>query len=385
MRLYEFQAKKIFREEGIPTPQGGVASTSEETEEIATRIMGAVAIKAQVLVGGRGLAGGIRFANDPEDAKRKAKEVLNSHIKGEKVQRLLVEEKIGIRDELYAGVTIDQDARTPVVVATSEGGVDIEAAAERFPERIVKKNIDIFRGLGDYEARGIAKRIGLDQQIARSFTGILKILYRIFKKYDAELVEINPLALSTEATLVAVDAKLNIDPRSLFRHRDIVSDADREIHLPTHGPIYRELRASEAGLSSYFELSGNLGIISDGAGTGMLTLDLVKDFGGDPANFCELGALGDPESMRRAVEVVLSNPNIEVLLVSLIGGLTRMDYMAEGIANYIREKGSRVPVVVRMTGTLEEEGRRILGEVGVDSYTDLYKTVQEAVRLAGGR
>ena len=384
MKLFEFQAKRIFREEGIPIPRGRVVTSAGEAEEVARELGGPVALKSQVLVGGRGLAGGVKFAESPLEARKLTESMFASEIR-EEVRKILVEEKIPIRSEFYAGVTIDQEARTPTVIATSEGGVDIELVAESFPEKIIKRKIDVFKGFSDFEGRSIAKKVCPDKKSAGSFARILKILYNIFEKYDAELVEINPLALTTNDEFVAVDAKLNIDARASFKHIELIGEIQKEFVRPVAGAKLREAKAVEAGLTSYFELDGNIGIICDGAGTGMLTLDIVKDLGGEPANFCELGGVTSPKLMKNAMEVVLSNPKVEVLLVNFIGGLNRMDEMAEGITRFLNEKGTSVPIVVRMTGTMEDVGREILRRAGISAYDNIYDAVEKIMELARGR
>lgn len=383
MKMFEFQAKRILREEGILVPNGQVATNAVEVEQIARALEGPVALKAQVLVGGRGLAEGVKFADDAEEARMAAEEIFGSRIKGENVRRVLVEEKIEIKDELYIGVTIDQEARTPIVVATSEGGVEIELVSEKFPEKIVKRKVDVFKGLSEHEARSIAKNIGLDHRKALSFSSVLRNLYGIFEKYDAELVEVNPLAVTVNDKFVAVDAKLNLDDRATFRHKGLRRCLEEEAIKPTDGPNSREYLANGAGISSYVELDGNIGIISDGAGTGMLALDLVEKYGGKPADFCELGGFMNAEMMKSALDIVSLNPNVKVMLITLIGGLTRMDEMAEGIAKFIEEKKTTIPIVVRLTGTSEEEGRRILKRIGIDSFDNMYDSIGNAVKLAG--
>lgn len=383
MKLFEFQAKRFFRQEGIPVPKGGVATDALEAEEITKELGVPVALKAQVLVGGRGLAGGVKFAEDPLEARRLAEAMLASEIKGEEIRKILVEEKIPITSEFYAGVTIDQEAGAPMVIATSEGGVEIELVAERFPKKIVERKVDVSRGLLGYEARSIAKNIGLNHRKALSFSSVLRNLYGMFEKYDAELVEINPLALTVNDKFVAVDAKLNLDDGAAFKHKDLIRSLEEEAIKPTEGPSYREYLAKGTGVSSYVELDGNIGIVSDGAGTGMLALDLVEEYGGNPADFCELGGFMNAGMMRSALDVVSSNPNVKVMLITLIGGLTRMDEMAEGIAKFIDEKKAEIPIVVRLAGTLEEEGRRILKKVGIDSFDDMYDSIRKAMKLAG--
>ena len=383
MRLYEFQAKKIFKDNGIPVPKGKLATCASEVEEIAKQIGGAVVVKAQALVGRRGLAGGVRFADNSKEAGKVAEEILGSRIKCEEVQRVLVEEKIPVKEEFYIGITIDHDAGLPTVMVTSKGGIEIEILTKRFPEKLVKKTVDVFRGLPAYEAISMAKKIGLNNGRAVSFSSAIRNLYGIFENYDAELVEINPFALTMKEEFIAVDAKLSLDDRAKFRHEGLVRDLEDENPKPKEGSSYREYLAKKAGISSYVEFDGNIGIISDGAGTALLTLDLTRDYGGGPADFCELGGMINAEMMKNALEIVTSNQNVKVMLVTLIGGLTRMDEMAEGIARFLEGK-SKVPIVVRLAGTLEEEGKRILKRIGVDSSSDMYASIRKAVKLARG-
>lgn len=260
--------------------------------------------------------------------------------------------------------------------------MEIETIAETLPEKIIKRHVNIFRGLGDYDARSLAKRVGLDQAKIRPFTQILTRLYEIFDRYDAELVEINPFALTPKGTFVAVDAKITIDSRASFRHQNLIIEHSKQKVSPTFGSPLRKYRAKQLGLSAYFELDGNIGIITDGAGTGMLTFDLVHDYGGKPANFCELGGDTDPELMKNTLDLVLSNPHVEVVLVNLIGGLNRMDEMAEGILTFIKEKKIAIPLVIRMTGTLEDVGREMLANAGLESFDNIYDSVEKAVFAA---
>lgn len=381
MRMLEFQAKRIFREEGIPIPDGKIATNAVEAEEISRELGFPVVLKAQVLVGGRGLAGGVKFASDPTEARKLAEEIFASEIKGEKVGKILVEKKVPIKDEFYASVIIDQEERKPIVIASSEGGVDIESIAESFPEKIIKKGVDVLRGFLDFEGRSIAKRVCGDKKRAGSFTRILKVLYNIFEKYDAELVEINPLALTTSDEFVAVDAKIIIDDKASFRHKELVNDLQRELNSSATFAKDSEMKAIETGLT-YFELNGDVGVICDGAGMGMFTLDIIKDLGGEPANFCELGGITSPDLMKSAIGVVLLNPKVKVLLINLIGGLNRMDEMAEGIINLLKEKRVSVPIVVRMSGTMGDVGREMLKRVGIIAYDNIYDAVEKAMELA---
>jgi succinyl-CoA synthetase beta subunit len=385
MKLFEFQAKRIFRQEGIPVPRGEVASDVLEAEEIAKDLGGPVALKAQVLVGGRGLAGGVRFADNPAEVRKLAEEIFASEIRGEIVRKILIEEKVPIMKELYVSIFIDGEERTPTFIASSEGGVEIESIAESFPEKIIERKIDVWKGFSDYDGRSIAKKVGINGKKAGFFLKILKILYIIFEKYDAELVEINPLAFTMNERFVALDAKLNIDARASFRHTELIDELQREFVKPSGGSKLREVKAVDAGLTSYFELDGNIGIICDGAGTGMLTLDIIKDLGGEPANFCELGGTTSPTLIKNAMDVVLSNSKVKVLLINLIGGLNRMDEMADGIISYLNEKKTSIPIVVRMSGTMEDLGKDILRRAGISTYDNIYDAAEKIMELARRR
>jgi len=381
MKLYEFQAKQIFKKEGIPIPRGEVASSPDEVEKIANNLGGSVVIKSQVLVGGRGLAGGIKFVDNPKQAKSEAESLFGSEIKGNKIHRLLVEEKVDIAQELYLGILIDQDRREPLIMISPAGGVEIEVIAEESPEKIIQQHGSIYRGLGDFTARSLAKKAGIKPALVRSFSKLLHQLYTVFEKYDTSLVEINPLVQTSNGEFIAVDAKLTIDPRAAFRHREIATECSDLVVRPESGTPLRKYQATEMGLSAYFELDGNIGIITDGAGTGMLTFDLVHDFNGKAANFCELGGDTNPELMNNSLKLVTSNPNVETVLVNLIGGLNLMDEMAEGIVKFSEETKTNIPLVIRMTGTQEEEGRAMLDKAGIEWFDNIYDSVEKAVSV----
>ena len=390
MKLYEFKAKEIFAKHGIKVPKGRVAYSSVEAGKIAQEFGDPVAVKAQVLVGGRGLAGGIKFAQNPAEAQELTDHILGSTLKKEDVYCVLVEEKIPIETEYFAGVTIDYQQKSLVVIASSRGGVDIESIALEHPGEIVKEQIITALGLTDYKSRRIAKNIGLKGRNMRSFATILKSLYTMLIDYDATIVEANPLALTTDGSFIAVDAKIILDDEAYFRHRELFSELEAYKKTPTEGAKLRKALAEKAEIPTYIELGGNMGIIADGAGTGMLTLDLTRDFGGDVETYCELGGRATPELIEEAMNIVLSNGNIHVLLINLIGGLNRMDEMAKGITSFLSKKKGRLEgadkseIVVRMSGTLEEEGRKILREAGIDSFDNIYDAIEKAVSLAGG-
>jgi succinyl-CoA synthetase beta subunit len=384
MRLHEFQAKEMFAEYGITTPRGKVAHSPEEAGRIAAEIGAPVALKAQVLVGGRGLAGGIKFADDSGEAEEAASLILGESLRNEDVNFLLVEEKLDIETEYYLGVTIDYRRKCPVVIASSRGGMDIERIASEFPDQIIKEEIRPPLGLTDFQTRRIAKKAGVVGRNQRHFAATVKKLYSILRSVDATLVEINPLALTTDNQFIAADAKITLDDNASFRHRELYSKRASE------GKKLRKALAEEAEIPTYIELSGNLGIISDGAGTGMSTFDLTKDFGGNIEAYCELGGRATPDLIEKALEIIASNEKVAVILINLIGGLNRMDEMALGITSFVdkrketRDGELKPTIVVRMSGTLEDEGREILGNSGVTAFDNIYDAIERAVELAGG-
>ena len=390
MRLHEFQAKEMFAEYGITTPRGKVAHSPEEAGRIAAEIGAPVALKAQVLVGGRGLAGGIKFADDSGEAEEAASLILGESLRNEDVNFLLVEEKLDIETEYYLGVTIDYRRKCPVVIASSRGGMDIERIASEFPDQIIKEEIRPPLGLTDFQTRRIAKKAGVVGRNQRHFAATVKKLYSILRSVDATLVEINPLALTTDNQFIAADAKITLDDNASFRHRELYSRLKSVKKRPSEGKKLRKALAEEAEIPTYLELSGNLGIISDGAGTGMSTFDLTKDFGGKVEAYCELGGKATPDLIEKALEIIASNQEVTVILINLIGGLNRMDEMAQGIATFVAKRRERLEgemkpaIVVRMSGTLEDEGREILGNSGVTAFDNIYDAIERAVELAGG-
>ena len=378
MKLLEYQAKEIFRKFDIPIPRGGVAENPKEARDVAEKL-GPVAIKAQLPVGGRGKAGGIVFADGPEEAEKIAEELLGSKIKDLEIKKVLVEEKLNIKEELYLGVTVDRRNRSFVVLASSEGGIDIEEVAAETPEKIVKQLVDPLLGLRDYHCRSVAKRLGYSGRKMNALATFIKKLYTVAFEMDAELTEINPLAL-TEDGFIAADARLNVDNNALFRHPEI-GELQQESELSEFS--VRELEARALGLT-YVELDGNIGIIGNGAGLTMATLDSVTLLGGKPATFLDLGGGASSERIEMAVTFVVKDPRVRAVFVNILGGITRCDDTARGIIETRKRLGSEKPVVVRMMGTNEEEGRRLLMEAGIDTLDTMEEAAERAVALAGG-
>ena len=376
MRLLEFQAKRLLSEYGVPIPKSVLVKSQDDLKGMSFPIV----LKAQVPVGGRGKAGAIRIATQSKEAAAIVEELLNSNVKGYPVSAVLAEEQVEIKQELYLAVLIDKIVSLPLIMVSANGGVDIEEVARESPERIVRKHLKPFVGLQDYIVRYLAKHIRLEDQL-EDFRRIVNQVYCIFRDCDATLVEINPLAVTPNG-LVALDTKVLLDDKAAYRHKDLfVKLQEEQKRAVKSGKTRAEQLAEERGIT-YVLLDGNVGIISDGAGTGMLTLDLTQDVGGQAADFCELGGLGDAESMLQALEVISASPHVKVVLISLIGGLTRMDEMADGILNYLEQHGKSKPLVIRMCGTKEEVGKARLRAVGIETFEDLEAAVRAAVKLA---
>jgi succinyl-CoA synthetase beta subunit len=374
VKLYEHQAKDVFARHGLRVPRGGIAFTPDDAARIAGDLASPVVLKPQLGVKGRGKVGGILFADDPEDASQAAERLLGMDIKGEVVKRLLVEERVEIAEELYVAVVVDTALRSPVLIACAEGGVDVEEVARERPERVRRLPIDILEGPCGADLTAAGDLLGADA------AEHLATLYRIFREYDAEIVEVNPLVRTTAGDLVAVDAVLNVNHDSVFRHDDLIA---LRAEAPVEDPIAEEAR--EAGWT-YIELPGDVGVLSSGAGLTMAILDLIHAAGGTPANFLDTAQIDD-EGMRDAFDLLARAGNYRVLLVNIFAGLNRCDLLAEGIRGWLEGHDLGVPVVVRMVGNLEEEGHRILREGGFEPFAGLEEAVGEAVRLAaeGGR
>lgn len=375
MRLYEFQAKRFLAQAGIEIPNGVLLTSAEQAAELAFPAI----LKAQVPIGGRGKEGGIQIVSDLAQAEAIARELLGAEIRGYRVQAILAEEVATVRRELYLAVLLDRGTNQVMVVASADGGVEIEQAAEQNPERIVKKALSPFLGLPQFTTRYVAKALGIED--VQRFGAILQGMVDILWEFDATLVEINPLA-ETPNGLLALDAKIVLDDKAAYRHADLVARLKKEHRELDQTDRTRAERLAEERNITYVLLDGNVGLITDGAGTGMLALDMIQDAGGRPANFCEMGGLASPDVMRQSIEVVLANPRVKALLIALIGGLTRMDEMAEGIVQYVEAHGAMVPTVIRMAGTRAEVGRATLKGAGIEAFEELPVAVQSVVGLA---
>ena len=377
MKIHEYQAKQIFDEAGIPVPGGEVATTPMEALEIAQRLNKPVMVKSQVHVGGRGKAGGIKYAENAEAAKILAQTILGMEIKGLPVKKVLVTIAEDIISESYVGIILDRASKKPVIMVSPAGGVDIEEVAAKTPEKIFKMAIDPNEGLRSYQARELAFKLYRDIKQVRAAADILLKLYDVFWKIDASLVEINPLITNTSGTVIALDAKINIDDNGLFRQKDIEAMRDIDAEEPA------EVKAREYDLS-YIKLDGEIGCMVNGAGLAMTTMDLVKRYGGDPANFLDIGGSSSPEKVMAALRIILGDPNVRAVLINIFGGITRCDDVATGIVGAFKELNPSVPVVVRLTGTNEHEAVKILKSVNLPSADTLDNVVKKAIELAQG-
>lgn len=378
MKLLEHEAKEYFKKYGIPTPQARVIKKPEEAEDFTDSIGKSVVVKAQLPVGGRGKAGGILFADTPGDAAEKARQLVGTEIRGIEVKKIMIEEKLDILNEIYVGVTVDRSNNCYVVLASSKGGIDIEEVAEATPEKIVRHKVDPIHGFKSFHANEIARKLGYSDGEMVDLSQILQKLYNLAIDMDAELTEINPLTETVDG-FIAADARLNVDNNSLFRHKEL----KEKLTESYHGELTkRELEARNKGLT-YVELEGNIGIIGNGAGLTMATLDTVQLYGGAPGNFLDLGGGADPESIEKAVNFVYSDRRIDALFVNVLGGITRCDHIAEGILN-ARGESEDKPIVVRMMGTKEEEGKKILSEAGIETMDSMEEAAQRVVALTGG-
>ena len=378
MNLHEYQSKRIFAQHGIPIPQGDVAATPAEAQSIAERLGGRVVVKSQVLVGGRGKAGGIKVADSPSDAQAKAEQILGMDIKGLTVERVLIDEASNIETEIYLGAVLDRAQRRVVLMASSEGGVEIEQVAAETPDKIITVAIHPYLGVRDYQARILADGIGLPKEHARAFIKIVKGLYEAYVANDASLAEINPLVITKENNLLALDGKMVVDDSALFRHPELSEMRDVSAEDES------ELRAQEAGLT-YINLDGEIGCMVNGAGLAMATMDIVKLNGGNPANFLDIGGGAGAEKVAEALRIILGDEGVKAVLINIFGGITRCDDVARGFLTAINSLEVDVPFVIRLVGTNEEEGRKILEEANlpnVQTATSLADAAKKAVAAA---
>ncbi len=378
MNLHEYQSKLRFAEFGIPIPQGKVAHDPQQVYETAKELGRPVVVKAQVLTGGRGKAGGVKLAQTPEEAQQHADAILGMMIKEHKVLKVLVDPASEIKSEIYLGVTNDRAARKPLIMASAEGGMDIEEVNRVSPEKIIREHIDPFLGLRDYQIRNLAYGIDLPRDLWKQFMHIARALYRCYVESDATLAEINPLIIDGDGNLLAVDGKMSIDDSALYRHPNLAEMRD------TSAEPDAETEARAAGLS-YVKLDGEIGCMVNGAGLAMATMDMTQLFGGSPANFLDIGGGARADKVAAALRIIASDPNVKAILVNIFGGITRADEVARGILEALDEVKIELPLVVRLVGTNEEEAHTIMEEAALSnmvSATSLADAAQKAVAAA---
>ena len=386
MKIHEYQGKEIFRNYGMPTPRGFPAFSVEEALDAAKRLGGKVwVVKAQIHAGGRGKGGGVKLAKSLQEVKKLASKILGMQLKthqtgpgGQKVRRLLIEEGADIRKELYAGMVVDRGTQKVVLMVSSEGGMDIEEVAAKTPQKIHKVFIDPMNGLTEAEASGVARKIGVPEKAIPEAAKLFQALYKCFDETDASLAEINPLILTNKNQVIALDAKLNFDDNALFRHPDLAALRD----LDEEDPL--EIEASKYDLN-YISLDGKIGCMVNGAGLAMATMDTIKLFGGAPANFLDVGGGATAEKVTAAFKIMLSNRKVKAILVNIFGGIMKCDTIATGVVAAAREVKLAVPLVVRMKGTNEDLGKKILKESGLpiisaDNMADAAKKVVAAIK-----
>ncbi len=380
MKLFEYEAKNILTKYGIPTPQGGLATNTSQAKETAAKLKPPLAVKAQVLVAGRGKAGGILFANSIEEVEKNAEKLLNMQIKGIPVKSVWIEEKIRIKRELYFGITTDRLNQSYVAIASAVGGMEIEEVAAKTPEKVIKFLINPQQGLRSFHARQIARKMGYVGSKISELGRILERLYWAGMDYDAELIEMNPLVETVDGKFVAADARIIIDDNALFRHLEYKERLVEGELTP------QELEAVKNDLA-YVKLDGNIGVIGNGAGLVMATLDTIQYYGGKPANFLDVGGGAPSEKIATALKIVLSDPNVKALFINILGGITRCDDVARGILEAKEKVGVTKPMVIRLVGTNEEEGKRILIEAGIHVLENMEEAAQRVVEISkhGGK
>ena len=377
MNIHEYQAKEILRGFGVPIPPGDVATTPAEAEQIARRIGRTVVVKAQVHAGGRGKAGGVKLAKTPEEARDVAGKILGMQIKGLTVQKVLVTDAADIATEAYVGIILDRASKKPVFMVSPAGGIDIEEVAAKTPDKILRLPIDTRYGLMPFQAMELGFFLYPDAAKARAAAKIMKQLYDAFMANGASLAEINPLVVTPNGEVVALDAKMSIDDNELDRLPKIAALRDESAEAPS------EVQARNASLT-FIKLDGNVGCVVNGAGLAMATMDLVKYYGGEPANFLDIGGSSNPEKVVNALKIITADPSVKAILFNIFGGIMRTDDVANGIVTATKQNPLKVPIVIRLTGTNEEIAVKILTENEFSAMTDMDEAVQRAVQLATG-
>ena len=386
MKIHEYQAKQIMAEFGVPVPRGRVARSPQEARQVAEELGGPVVVKAQIHAGGRGKGGGIKLASTPQEAERVAGQIIGMTLvtpqtgpEGRLVKSVLVEEQMAVARELYLSVLIDNAAGRPLMMASAAGGMEIEEVAARTPEAIHRATVDPAAGFQPYQGRQLAFALGLDGDLLRPAVQLMTGLYRAFTAKDASLAEINPLVVTADNRLLALDAKMNFDDNALFRRKEVAALRDKDEEDPL------EVEAQDLGINNYVKLTGNIGCVVNGAGLAMATMDAIKQAGGDPANFLDIGTVNDVSRVVNAFKILTADPSVKAILINIFGGMARVDVIAQGVVDAHKEMKIGVPVVVRLAGTNVAQGERILEDAGLPLIRaiGLGEAAQKAVRAAG--
>jgi succinyl-CoA synthetase beta subunit len=377
MRLHEYQSKSLFKKYDIPIPNGKIASSAGEVKQISEELGGKVVIKSQVLVGGRGKAGGIRLAKTPIEAETFARQIFAMEVKGIPVRKVLVDEAVSINKEIYLSITTDRNSQKPILIASSSGGVDIEETALKTPEKIIKRTVDPLIGLREYQLRDIAISIDLDRKYWKVFGEIITAVWRLFVDCDATIVEINPLVITADDRIIALDAKIVLDDNSLFRHPDLAAMRDLDAEEPA------EIEGREFGVV-FIKLDGNIGCLVNGAGLAMATMDIIKLLGGEPANFLDIGGGASSEKVTAAFRIILADAKVKAILINVFGGITRCDEVAKGILSAMKQVKPKVPVIVRLVGTNKDEGMKMLEGSDIITADSLLAAAKLAIENAQG-
>ncbi len=375
MKIHEYQARNLFRKYGIPVPDGVVCHTVEEVQEKVPNDEKLRVVKAQVHVGGRGKAGGVKLAKSKEEVVEKATEILGMDIKGLTVEKVLIADAVDIEKEFYVGLINDRNTKSVTLMASAEGGVEIEEVARVSPEKIIKMAIDPTMGLMDWQARKIALQLFSDPKEVRQAAAILVKLYKLYVESDSSLAEINPLVITPDGQVLAIDGKMNFDDNALYRQKEILKM--REVSEDEQ----KEIDANEKGLS-YVKLDGNIGCMVNGAGLAMATMDMIKLYGGEPANFLDIGGSSNPQKVVDAMNILLSDKNVTAVMINIFGGITRCDDVARGLVTALTEIKTEIPIVIRLSGTNAKEGLEIIKEFGLPTVSTMSEAAQKAIELS---
>ncbi|MGH2583498.1 MAG: ADP-forming succinate--CoA ligase subunit beta [Dehalococcoidia bacterium] len=385
MKIHEYQAKAVLAEFGVPVPKGRVARTPAEARQIAEELGGKVVVKAQIHAGGRGKGGGVKLANSADEAERVAGEIIGMQLithqtgpEGQTVKSVLVEEQMQVERELYLSVILDSALARPVIIASAAGGMEIEQVAAETPEKIIRVAVDPATGYQPHHGGEVSFALDLTGDLYRPALAVVGGLVRAYLAKDASLAEINPLVVTADGRVLALDAKMTFDDNALFRHKDIAELRDKDEEDPL------EVEAQDLGINNYVKLDGNIGCVVNGAGLAMSTMDVIKYAGGEPANFLDIGTVNDSGRVVNSFKVILTDPRVKAILINIFGGMARTDVIADGVVEAMRTMNLTVPVVVRLAGTNVEEGRRIIAESGLPIITadDLGEAAQKAVEAA---